>query len=643
MAHADDKEFRPRPAPPKSSHRGGERFVAQVRRAASKQGAQGGLRRAGGKQFGRGRVAASLRTATSPAMRRVVIKSRYVMLKKGSQAVASHLRYLARDGVTREGDPGRAYGADTDQVDVRAFTERNQGDRHQFRFIVSCEDAPELGELRDFTRALMRRLETDLETHLDWVAVDHHDTDNPHTHIVVRGRAANGQDLVIASDYLAHGMRGRAAEIVTEWLGPRTEREIAASLQREVAQERFTSLDRTLLRQAVLDIVDADTLRGDVAYQRMLRARLQTLSGLGLAQPLQANRAGRWQLDAQMETTLRGLGERGDIVRALHRALRGEPREYVTEVGAALTQPIVGRIAGKGLADELHDTGYLVVDGVDGRAHYVPLPAKAQLPDYPVGGIVEVRPTAERASDRNIVGVAREGIYRTAEHLAVVRGRDSSPDMIVQSHVRRLEALRRAGIVERIEDGVWKVPADLPARGRAYDLAHGQGIEAVVQSYLPLTRQIAAPGATWLDRQLIDGGAALAEGGFGGQARQAMQARVQYLEQEGLVHHQEGKVTLARGLLRTLRQRELAAVAKALQAETGLTYRLLGEDGQASGVYRRSLMLASGRFVMLDDGLSFTLVPWRPVIESRLGQSVSATILTGRVTWEFGQQRNMSP
>lgn len=640
MTRSDDDEFRVRPGPPRSSHRGGERFVSQVRRQVSRMGARAGARRAGGRQFGRGRVAASLRTATAPHMRRVVIKARFVKIQPGSQALAQHLRYIERDGVTREGEQGRTYGSDTDEADVRAFTERSQSDRHQFRFILSAEDASELGELRDFTRTLMCKMETDLETRLDWVAVDHHDTDNPHTHIVLRGRADNGQDLVIAPGYLAHGMRGRACEIVTQWLGPRTEREIAASLQREVEQERFTTLDRTLLRQAEVDmagsVVALDHLRGDAAYQRLLRARLRYLAGMGVAQPTDAS---HWRLDGQMETTLRRLGERGDILRALHRAMRGEAREFVIDACANLAQPLVGRVVGKGLADELHDAGYLVVDGVDGRAHYVALSPKADLADYPAGGIVEVRPMAESAADRNIAGLARDGVYRTADHLATVRGHDSSPDMIVQSHVRRLEALRRAGIVERIEKGIWKVPVDLLARGRTHDLAHRHGVEAVVQSYVPLAQQIASSGATWLDRQLIDGGAALAEAGFGAQARQAMRERTAHLEREGLVERRGGQMVLPSRLLRTLRGRELAAVGKMLQAETGLIYQPLGEDGQASGVYRRSLMLASGRFAMLDDGLGFTLVPWRPVIEPRLGQSVAATLQAGRVTWEFGRQR----
>ena len=77
-------------------------------------------------------------------------------------------------------------------------------------------------------------MEADLGTQLEWVAVDHWDTDNPHTHVVLRGKNETGRDLVIARDYIGHGMRHRASELATVWLGPRTELEIRAGMQREV-------------------------------------------------------------------------------------------------------------------------------------------------------------------------------------------------------------------------------------------------------------------------------------------------------------------------------------------------------------------------------------------------------------------------
>jgi hypothetical protein len=50
------------------------------------------------------------------------------------------------------------------------------------------------------------------------------------------------------------------------------------------------------------------------------------------------------------------------------------------------------------------------------------------------------------------------------------------------------------------------------------------------------------------------------------------------------------------------------------------------------------LLLASGKFAMLDDGLGFSLVPWRPVIEKRLGQNVAAILRGDGVSWHFGRK-----
>ncbi len=136
-----------------------------------------------------------------------------------AKAVDAHLRYLKHDGVTRDGEKGQVYSAERDMEDGRAFLERGREDRHQFRFIVSAEDGVELSDLRETTRDLMRQMEADLDTKLDWIAVDHHNTGHPHTHILLRGVTDHGKALNIAGDYIAHGIRERASEIVTLELG----------------------------------------------------------------------------------------------------------------------------------------------------------------------------------------------------------------------------------------------------------------------------------------------------------------------------------------------------------------------------------------------------------------------------------------
>ncbi len=137
--------------------------------------------------MGRGQVAAKVAgQGLGPKSRRVVIKARLVNLKRaGPRSTSTHIRYLEREGVTREGAPGQTYNTMDDAADTREFEGRGREDRHQFRFIVSPEDGEDIGELRAFTRQLMGQMERDLGTELEWVAVDHWDTDDPHTHIVV--------------------------------------------------------------------------------------------------------------------------------------------------------------------------------------------------------------------------------------------------------------------------------------------------------------------------------------------------------------------------------------------------------------------------------------------------------------------------
>ncbi|AMV05963.1 relaxase/mobilization nuclease domain-containing protein [Xanthomonas citri] len=659
MTDRRDDDFRVHPSAPKNRGKGqGQSFVSKVLKQAGKASSgKSAVRRPGaagtgqrpGSRLGRGHTAARFAGAKlTPMSRRVTIKTLLVNHQRASpQSLAKHLRYVERDGTGRDGEPGRAYGPQADEADLDAFKERCADDRHHFRFIVSPEDGAELDDLRTYTRHLVNRMEADLGTQLDWVAIDHWNTDNPHTHLIVRGRDDTGKDLIIAGDYIAHGFRHRAAELATEWLGPRTELDIQQTLGREVEQERWTSLDRTLQREAGDDgRVHVERLN-DPRLQRqrlLLIGRLQRLQRLGLADEEQP---GTWAVHTDTEKTLRALGERGDIIRTMQRAMRGEPRELVVfEPGQnddGSGRSIIGRVAAKGLADELHDRGYLVIDGVDGKAHYVALNARDELANYPTGAVVEVKGSADvRAADRNIAALASDGLYRADHHPSIAQGKavpGRDPQEVVAAHVRRLEALRRAGIVERVAEGLWKVPGDLPEQGRRYDAQRLGGVAVELKSHLPIERQARVIGATWLDQQLVGGGTGLGDLGFGGEAKQAMQQRADFLAEQGLAERRGQRVILARNLLGTLRNRELAQVAKGIAADTGLEHRAVADGQRVAGIYRRSVMLASGRYAMLDDGMGFSLVPWRPVIEQRLGQQIVATVRGGGVSWEIGRIR----
>lgn len=579
-------------------------------------------------------------------------RARIVRLKIGSRAAVAHISYLQRDGTTRDGGRGQLYGPDSDRVDGRAFVERGQGDRHQFRFIVAPEDGDRLSDLRGFTRDVMRQMEQDLGTRFDWVAVDHFNTGHPHSHVVIRGRDDLDKDLIIAQDYITDGMRLRAQERATLELGPETDPELRTKLEAEITHERLTRIDRAMIGEANQGFLDlrseAGQLRAD--FDRTLRiGRLQVLERLGLAsQP----EPGIWHLSDRLDPTLRELGERGDIIKSIHRSLAtlGHTRGTAGILlhGEGASTPVTGQVIGKELINELDDRVGLGIDGIDGQVHHVTMGGAAMEEEARIGSIVEMgraRPEP-RPADRNIAEIAfATGDYRPSHHLGIAEvGRVRVPggdyEAYVESHVRRLEALRRAGIVERVDADRWRIPDDFEARAHAYDATHGRKTNMRLLSAYDLDRQITSDGATWLDRQLVKREqGALADAGFGAEVKNALERRKEELVRQGHAWRaSDGSVRSRRDLLSTLERQEVERVGQKLAAERGLSFRPIEEGQTVRGRLLGSAQLASGRFAMIDDGFGFSLVPWRPVIENEIGREVAGIMRGGDVSWQLGRQ-----
>ena len=576
-------DLRVRPGRIQQGNHGSKRpqtFVGEVMRAAKKAGHVGNsFRSSQGRsrsRFGRGRRAAvSIRLRSNA--RRVAMKARVVRHQGPrfrSAPLPKHIAYLKREGVTRDGDDARMFDAASDTADERAFAERCEDDRHHFRFIVSPEDGAQLGDLKTFTRELMLDVERDLGAKLDWVAVDHWNTDNPHVHVLIRGRADDGQDLVISREYISRGFRDRAAERVTIELGPRSEHDIRTALEREVDSERWTSLDR-----ALRDISDegggvADLRPGgageDPELRRLMVGRAAKLERLGLAEQVGP---AQWTTKPGLEPALRDLGIRGDIIKTMHKAMSAGGREPDVSTfalhGEEPSEPVLGRLVKRGLDDELKGSAYAIVAGVDGRTHHLKFSDLEMTGDAPAGAIVETR---------------------------------------------------------------------------AYDDANGRRrMSLATRSDLSIEAQVTAPGATWLDRQLLTKESAIGGGGFGAEVRKAMDQRIDRLIERDLARRQGQRAIFARDLLNTLRRRELDEAASKLSTDTGLAHRPSTEGEHVSGIYRERVTLASGRFAMIDDGLGFQLVPWRPALDQRLGQQVTGTLTPGGgVCWSFQRKRGLS-
>ncbi len=374
MGNSDDLPiFRPKLGrADRASGRAGGSF-----RNAALAGAR--LRARAGRLLGGGRALRVAAQAPGALSRRVVIKAHVVKMNAyGAKAAKLHLRYIERDGVEKDGSKGLLYGP---EGPAEGIEQPRPGEKHQFRLIVSPEDAGEL-DLTKYVRNLMAQVEKDVGRRLEWAAVNHFDTDHPHAHVVVRGVDREGQAFRFDRAYISHGLRRRAQELASRELGPRTEREMKRAQDREITRERLTSLDAELDRRATdrIVVVPGPGARrgGSGIDDRVLLARLEHLENLRLVERVAPS---RWVLAEGWTSQLRELGSRGDVLKQIHVALRGDPARYrIVRAGEAIEpapggsdRPLVGRVAAKGLSDELRGAFYAVLETPAGMGYHVPL------------------------------------------------------------------------------------------------------------------------------------------------------------------------------------------------------------------------------------------------------------------------------
>jgi type IV secretory pathway VirD2 relaxase len=548
--------------------------------------------------------------AHRPDARRVVIKARVVRLTAGgAKAAALHLRYIERDGVEKDGTKGVLYGPDG-PVRRRTFEQPRLGEQHQFRFIVSPEDASGL-DLTAYVRRLMTRVEQDLGRKVEWAAVNHYDTGHPHAHIVVRGIARDGHELRFDRSYIASGMRWRAQEIATQELGPRHEFEVRRAHAREITQERFTSLDRELERLAKDGRLE---LRSPKRRSRVdpsiLLSRLEHLEAMRLAERLSPN---AWSLSDDWQKHLRDLGTRGDILKQIHEVVYGDSSRYrIVRPGEPLLNRfgaeqdvLVGRVAGKGLSDEMKGNFYAVIEAPNGFAYHLPLDART-AETVSRGDIVLFgsRPElAVRPIDRRI----SEGA-RSAGGLYILDS--AGQDQVRAPVARRMRELEREGLVTAQGPDRWVVPGDLieqlERRPRTEPPRERLWIQKLA---LSLEDTPDRRGPVWLDE--VDG-RSLARWGFGAEVGRALDKRRNALRGLGIEPDDPRRNA-------KLRELEKHTVGEKMAARTGQQFLAKAPDR-----FRGRLQAGpdGAPFGVVTDGTRFVLVPAAREFSALSGKTV---------------------
>ena len=633
-----ENEFTPRLGRVRDVGAGSARSLrARVSKAAARIGKPGKGARFSGRNIGRGNGAvpqakSGVRRIARMRMRRVIVKVHIARARGGggARAFGEHVRYVQRDGVERDGSGGQIYGREGEEIDGRRFVERSGDDRHQFRLTLSTEDANALGDLKPTTRALMAQMERDLGTPLDWVAVDHHNTGHSHTHIVIRGKDHLGKDLVIARKYLTGGIRGRASQIVTNELGPRRDLEIAQAQQAEVTKDRFTGLDRELADMAAASKLEIQPAAGaaDRFRRSLLLQRLKHLEALHLAR---REGKGRWQLNEGWDRALKAMGRRGDIVRGLAAGLAaGETARGMRlfEERPLDAKSLTGVVLSQGPDDELRDKRFLLVEDVEGTRWAVSARGIEPGALPPRGAVIEVSaaPKQARASDRVIADIAARngGYYSDGLH---AEADPSASRNFREAHKRRLEALRRAGLVERRADGVWEIGEDHLQQAAEFEASRGGGVKIHVRSWMALETQIEARAETWLDR--VQG---LDVEPVDGRIGRARAARLIFLHREGF-EMEDGALSNEARL--QLGKDELRHAGQTEARKSGREQFALASGETFEGKFERTVDLAQGRMAIIGKDKAFAMVAWRPALERHRGASLVIEQRVKELSWSF--------
>ena len=559
----------------------------------------------------------------------------------GGQNLYHHIHYISRKKAGKDGEQAILFDGQNEALTRKDFFELCKDDRHHFRMIISPERGEDIEDFQGYVRKIMKRVESDMKTKLEWVGAVHYDTDDTHAHVIIRGKDARGEDLVIGRDYIAFGIRARAQEIATELLGERSLDDIQKSIEKEVDALRVTSLDRFIEKQAseerIIDVSKENNFDKSPHYEAVLKGRLRYLETAGLAKE---DPPGVYTLNEDYQDVLYKIATRNDVIKQLYGRLDGELDDLeVFSLKAGEGSVVEGRLVDKGPADELTDRKYIVIEALQGGKHYVPVGEPFNYEKIDKGSLVRVKPGDQSSgrADYNINLIARQndGIYDIEKHRSYIEKEqnyieEDAREGYLGSHIKRIETLEQNEAVTDMGQGRYKVPEDVIEKGKEISAKINAREKKrfypkldILSAHAPEDLTDAAK-KTWLDKELYARQQKKADAFQTDESlEKALEKRQDWLVKNNLALIQSnGDFALRKTALRDLTIMEVHQEGKFLATKAGLEFNSQKVKADQEFTYLGHTELESGKWAVVMRGKELQMARLDKAPEIEKGQKI---------------------
>lgn len=404
--------------------------------------------------------------------RNVIIKARYIKNNGASfkEKIKAHLAYISRDHAGKECQKAELFSDEESKEFLQNTIANFNESPHNFRFIISPEDGDKI-DLKYFSKNLLKTIESDLNTKINWVASCHYDTNEPHVHLVIDGRDKSGEKLLMTRDYISRGIRNRASTIINNKLGLKTKEEIIKNLEINVNKNNKNYLDNIIknnIKNGVINLTKINNEDFKDTSNELLKKRISYLETKELA--TKSNEY-EWTIKENYLQSLRELSRTSSIVERLsHSLLIDKERCELVSPKSLLEDKVhSGQVISRGYVNEIDDQQYLVLKTEQAKYLYIELEKYSEKTPSKIGDWVRITTTkpfdGPKPSDHSIARVAKDnsGIYdahihekESAEQKKLAPG--VSAREYVQVHLKRLEILAKLELVTKLSEKKFSIP-----------------------------------------------------------------------------------------------------------------------------------------------------------------------------------------